>query len=310
MRVVFFTSEYEFGVKSLASLINQGENIIATVIPQGTEENPRAQKIANLAKENGIPVHYFKSIKNPETVQQIKDWQPDLGVSAGNKKWVFTREVMDSFTKGLINYHCSKLPVNGGQFPIHWQIYKGLSEIGITIHHVEEGIDTGDIILQECVPVGPDDTAKGIYFGSVLDKSVEMLSKAVQLIREGNSPRTPQDFSQASYNPPFGMTQATINWEHPAQQVYNTIRACDGWPGATTTFRGETFKIWQGKRLDKVVDGMEPGSIIEITDKGIVVACQDGCVVFERVQWGDASKAMAVEFVKDHNVKVGEVFGK
>lgn len=309
MRVVFFTTEYEFGERSLAALIQQKEHIMAVVIPPLPEENRRAEEVKRIARENGIPVYQWKTIKDPSVLEQIKQWNADLGVSAGNKRYVFTREVIDSFTHGVVNYHCSLLPKNGGQYPIHWQIYKGEPEIGITIHYCDEGIDTGDLILQETVPLGPDDTFKSIYFGQVLQKSIDLLAKAVRLIREGKAPRIPQDLSQSTYNHPFSEKEATINWGDPAQKIYNTIRACDAWPGARTVFRGEMLKIWQAKKIATLVPGALPGMITEVRDNGILVAGVDGSILVERVQLGNGPKLMVKDFLASESVKAGERLG-
>ncbi|GAB6172111.1 methionyl-tRNA formyltransferase [Paradesulfitobacterium aromaticivorans] len=309
MRTVFFTSEFEFGEKSLVSLLNQQENIIAVVIPPLKPENHRAAMLKKTALEHNIPVYEWKNIKTPEALEQLKNWQADLAISAGNKRYVFTRQVLDCFRLGAVNYHSSLLPKNGGQFPINWQIYKGEPEIGITIHYCDEGIDTGDLILQEAVPLGPDDTFKSIYFGCVLQKSVDLLSQAVRLIREGKAPRIVQDLSQSTYNNPFSIKEATIDWSQPTQQIYNTIRASDAWPGAQTTFRGETLKIWQAKKVNSTYPSEQPGTIVDVSDKGVIVATIDGGILIERLQLGDGKKMMAKEFLAADSIKLGEKIG-
>jgi methionyl-tRNA formyltransferase len=309
MRIVFFTSEFEFGESSLPALIEQGGNIIGVVIPPESEENRRAQNIRRIAIKNEIPVYQWKTLKDPYILHQIREWNADLGVSAGNKQYIFTRNVLDSFNYGVINYHCSLLPKNGGKYPIHWQIYKGEDKIGITIHYCDEGIDTGDIIIQESVPLGEDDTFKTIYFGQVLQKSVDLLSKAVQLLREGKAPRIPQDLSQSTYNPPFGEKEATISWGDDVQKIYNTIRACDTWPGARTKYRGIILKIWRAKRIRVVQSNIQPGTIVDIMDKGIVVAASNGTILLERVQLGNTPKSEIGDFLKSQNIKVGEKLG-
>jgi methionyl-tRNA formyltransferase len=309
MRIAFFTSEFEFGEKSLPALIEQGENIIGVVIPLESDENRRAQNIRRIAIEKGIPVFQWKTFKDPNILYQIREWDADLGVSAGNMQYIFRRDVLDSFKFGVINYHSSLLPKNGGQFPIHWQIYKGEDKIGITIHYCDEGIDTGDIILQESVPLGEDDTFKTIYFGQVLQKSVNLLSKAVRLIREGRAPRIPQDLSQSTYNPPFGENEATIKWDDDVQKIYNAIRACDAWPGARTKYRGLILKIWRAKRITIESSNIQPGTIVDIIDKGIVVAASNGAILVERVQLGNTPKSEIGDFLKSQNIKVGEKLG-
>ncbi len=306
MRVVFFTSEFEFGEKSLAALLGQKENIAAVVIPPA-RENDRSKGVVKIAENNNIPVYRWKSIRDQSVVDKIKKLNADLGVSAGNKRFVFTREVIDSFKHGVVNYHCSLLPKNGGQFPIHWQIYKGEPEIGITVHYCDEGIDTGDLILQETVPLAPDDTFKSIYFGCVLQKSVDLLATAVRMIREERAPRICQDLSQSTYNHPFGEKEATINWGDSAEKIYNTIRACDAWPGARTVFRGETLKIWQARKQNS--SWRQPGEITAVGEQGMVVSAVDGSILIERVQLGSEPKLMLADFIKIVAIEEGERLG-
>lgn len=308
MRVVFFTSEFEFGEKSLAALLEQKENIVAVVIPPSQPGNRRAEGLKQLASDNGIQVFEWKSIKDPAILQQLQAWQADLAISAGNKRYVFTRQVIDSFRLGVVNYHCSLLPKNGGQFPIHWQIYKGEPEIGITIHYCDEGIDTGDLILQETVPLGPDDTFKSIYFGCVLQKSVDLLAQGVRLIREGEAPRITQDLTQSTYNHPYGVQEATIDWAASAQQIYNAIRASDAWPGARTQFLGGTLKIWQAKKID-VAPSVSPGTIFDISENGICVKARDGAIRIERLQLDDGPKLRVHDFIQQVSININDKLG-
>jgi methionyl-tRNA formyltransferase len=142
-----------------------------------------------------------------------------------------------------------------------------------------------------------------------LQKSVNLLSKAVQLIREGRAPRIPQDLSQSTYNPPFGEKEATINWGDDVQKIYNAIRACDAWPGARTKYRGLILKIWRAKRITIEHSKIQPGTIVDIIDKGIVVAASNGAILVERVQLGNAPKSEVRDFLKSQNIKVGEKLG-
>lgn len=308
MRIVFLTSEFEFGERSLPALLEQGEDIQAVVMPPAPETNRRAERIKALASEGGIAVHETESLRDPTMQANIRNWQGDLAVSAGNMRYIFNREFRESFTLGAINFHASLLPKNGGACPIHWQIYKGEERIGMTIHHCAQGIDTGDIILQDSVPLGPDDTFKSIYFPEVLPRSVALLSRAVRLFREGRAPRAAQDLSQSTYNPPFGEVQATITWSDPVEKIYNVVRACDAWPGARTTYRGRLLKIWQARKT-AAGPAREPGTIMETGKEGLLVSAPQGGLFIQRVQLEGEPKQMTPEFLAQHDMKVGERLG-
>lgn len=309
MRIVFITSVYEFGIKSLESLLAQGEQIVAVIMPPVDPGDQRGMAIKQLGADHAIPVYEWKSVNKPERVEIIRALQADLAVSAGNMRFIFKRPFLDSFTHGAINYHCSLLPEDGGMYPVHWQIYKGLDYIGITIHQCDDTIDTGDLILQKKVPIGPDEGFKSVYFGGVLEESVNLLSEAVRQIREGTVVRTPQDSTKATYNPPFGEEQFTIRWTDPAQQIYNTIRACDAWPGAQTTLRGEIFKVWAAKLLPDHGADASPGTILDLSGDSIIVAATAGRLRLERVQLGDGPKLMVADFLQTCDLVPGEVLG-
>jgi methionyl-tRNA formyltransferase len=155
----------------------------------------------------------------------------------------------------------------------------------------------------------PDEGFKAIYFGRVLQESVDLLSEAVRQIREGTFRRTPQDNSLSSYNPPFGPEQWTINWEDNVQKIYNTIRACDAWPGAQTTLRGEPLVIWQAKLESEIGSKSPPGTILEVSDEAIMVSAGNGSLKVERIQWRGGPKFMASDFLKTYALEPGEVLG-
>lgn len=309
MRIVFITSVFEFGLESLKSLLAQGETIISVIMPPLDSEDRRGLAVKQIATDHDIQVYEWKSVNSSERVDHIRTWNADLAVSAGNMHFIFKKPFLDSFTHGAINYHCSLLPENGGMYPIHWQIYKGLDYIGITIHQCDQEIDTGDLLIQRTVPINPDEGFKAIYFGKVLQASVDLLSEAVRQIREGQSNPKPQDHSLSTYNPPFGPEHWTINWSDSAKHIYNVIRACDAWPGAKTTFRGQDLKIWQAKLLGDIVSKDKPGTIQKVTDAYFDVAVRDGTIRVERVQWGSDQKLMVSDFIKTCDLSPGEFLG-
>lgn len=309
MKVVFITSVFEFGIQSLKAMIAQGEDIVAVIIPPVDPGDSRGQAVKALASDSGIPVYEWKSVNKAENLEIVREMSADLAVSAGNMKFVFKRPFLDSFTHGAINYHCSLLPENGGMYPINWQILKGLDYVGITIHQCDEHIDTGELILQKKVPIGPNEGFKAVYFGRVLKESVDLLNQAVEQVRLGTVVRTRQDHTKSTYNPPLGPEHWTINWSDEVGKIYNAIRAFDAWPGAQTTFRGKQLKIWQAKLEHEFGSDCVPGEIIGLSEESFIVAGMGGCLRVERIQWEKGSKQMAAEFFKTAAPEVGEVLG-
>ena len=173
----------------------------------------------------------------------MKKLAPDLAILAFVTDIVPGR-VLALPRLGSICYHPSILPRHRGASAINWAVIDGDTRTGLTIFWVDEGIDTGDILLQKEVDIGPDETTGAVYFNKLYPLGVEALVEAVDLIAAGKAPRIPQDHSKATYEPPCDEKVAGINWEQPGRVVYNFIRGCDPAPGATTSFRGEMVKFF------------------------------------------------------------------
>ncbi len=137
---------------------------------------------------------------------------------------------------------------------------------------------------------------------------MDLLTKGVRLIREGKAPRIPQDLTQSTYNHPYGLQEATIDWAAPTQQIYNAIRASEAWPGARTTLRGGTLKIWQAKKID-AVPSVSPGTIFEISENGICVRTGDGAIRIERLQLDDGPKLSFKDFIQQVSTNINDKLG-
>ena len=209
---------------------------------------------------------------------------------------------------GSICYHPSILPRYRGASAINWAVINGETETGLTIFWVDEGIDTGDILLQKKVEIGPSETTGEVYFNKLYPLGVEACLEAVDLVAQGQAPRIPQDHSQATYDPPCDEKVAGLDWNQPGRQVFNFIRGCDPQPGATTTFRGEKVKLYNAAFLWKTTP-RRPGEILEVTDKGLKVAVAGGALLITRFRTKDLGKVKAPEFIEAKKPRPGDRFG-
>jgi methionyl-tRNA formyltransferase len=211
---------------------------------------------------------------------------------------------------GSICYHPSILPRYRGASAINWAVINGETKTGLTIFWVDEGIDTGDILLQKEVEIGPQETTGEVYFNKLYPLGVAACVEAVELIAQGKAPRIPQDHSQATYDPPCDEKVAGLDWGKPGRQVFNFIRGCDPQPGATTTFRGEKVKLFNARFLDDLEHQAPSGEILEVhTDLGVTVAVQGGAVRLTRFRTKALGKVKAADFIQAVNPKPGERFG-
>ena len=235
-----------FGAKVLETLSDRGEEIIAAWLPQGKAGGkPDPLKIA--ADSRGIPAYQPESYKAPETLEEFRATQPDLLIMA------FVTDIIPlSFvtipTQGAICYHPSLLPRHRGGSAINWALIMGDQETGLSIFWTDAGIDTGPVLLQKRVPIGPEDTTGSLYFNRLFPLGVEAIAESVDLIRAGRAPRLVQDESLATYEPLCNDQVARIDWGRPAAEVHNLIRGCDPQPGAYSFYQGKKVRFFEARR--------------------------------------------------------------
>ncbi len=240
----------------------------------------------------------------------VSERKPDLLVLVFVTQFV-SREIINLATYGGINYHPSLLPKFRGGSAIAWALIHGESHTGVTIHYIDEGVDTGDIILQESVPIDPDDTTVTLYYNKLFPLGVKLVAQAVRLIREGKAPRIPQDPRLASFQPALKPSHTVVDWRQSAQNIYNLVRGSVPVPGAITRIRGEEIAILEASPL--VDDSLErpllsPGEVVELLDDGIVVQTGRGSLVIRRVQSKAVGKVAARDFAHSRTLGKGERF--
>jgi methionyl-tRNA formyltransferase len=294
-----------FGADVLKGLLNQGQEVAGVFCPPDRGSKTDPLKEAAVAAE--VPVFQPGHLRDPEAYEAISGLQADLGVLAFVTDIVPSRVFMAP-RLGSICYHPSLLPRHGGASAINWAVINGETATGLTIFWVDEGIDTGDILLQKKVEIGPSETTGEIYFNKLYPLGVAALLEAVQLVDQGQAPRIPQDRSQATYDPPCDEKVCALNWTLPGRQVFNFIRGCDPQPGATTTLRGEKVKLYNAAFLGEEA-GAVPGAILEVNDKGLKVAVNGASLFITRFRTKDLGKVKAPEFIKARQPKPGERFG-
>jgi len=302
MRIIL-VGQGPFGEKVLDILIRQGENIVGVFCPP----DKRGQGMATAAENSGVPLLRPNKMKNAEVREAYLDLGPDLVILA------FVTDIIPAAllgipTIGTICYHPSLLPRHRGASGINWAVIQGDTRTGLTILWVDEGIDTGPILLQKEVEILPDDTTGSLYFNKLFEMGVDAIAESVALIKSGQAPKIPQDDSLATYEPPCDDTVAAVDWSKPAADVYNLIRGCDPQPGAYSTIRGGKVRFY-GARLLAPMSGKEPGEIAEIKEGGLLVSLNGGVLEIGKVRDETGAKMDAGEFAKNAGLQVGMKFG-
>ncbi len=303
MRIVLI-GQAAFAEKTLAALLDMGEVVVGVYTPPDIpgRENP----LKTRALELGVPAFQPEKMRAPGVYEDYAKLKPDLNVMAFVTD-IVPESILNHPELGTIQYHPSLLPRHRGGSAINWAVINGESQTGLTIFWPDKGIDTGPILLQKEVDIDPDDTVGSLYFNKLFPLGIEAIKESVALIRQGKAPRIPQDDSQATYE---GLcTQAVIDWNEPADKIYNLIRGTNPQPGATTGYGNTMFKIFDSELHTGDAKG-SPGEVIGITESGFLAAAPGGAILIKRVQPKGSPKIAAAEFIARSGLTAGVHLGK
>ncbi|MBI5013959.1 MAG: methionyl-tRNA formyltransferase [Deltaproteobacteria bacterium] len=303
MRIVLF-GQAAFGAKSLEALAAKGEEVVAAYVPpDGPAGAVDPLKEAAIAR--GVPVFQPPSYRDAAVLAQYRALAPDLAVLAFVTD-IIPKAFFEAPRHGAICYHPSLLPRHRGASAINWAVIMGDRTTGLSIFWPDDGIDTGPLLLQKTIEIGPDDTTGSLYFNRLFPMGVDALVEAVALIREGKAPRTPQAAEGATYEPPCDDSVAAVKWDRPAADVYDLVRGCDPQPGAFGIWKGERVRFY-GARLGDGGGG-PPGAVAGVDAKGLRICLQGATLVVPKLRGASGGKMDAVAFAEARGLKSGDAF--
>lgn len=293
-----------FGAKVLETLTDSGEEVIAAWLPQG-KAGTKPDPLQIVAESRRIPVYQPESYKKPDALRVFQQLTPDLLIMAFVTD-IIPYDFITTPTRGSICYHPSLLPRHRGGSAINWTLIMGDKETGLTIFWPDAGIDTGPILLQKQVPIDPEDTTGSLYFNRLFPLGVAAIAESVALIKAGKAPRLTQDESLATHEPLCNDKVARIDWERPAEEIYNLIRGCDPQPGAYTFHRGKKVRLFEARRRE-ALPGPRPGDVLSVDKDGFVVAAGGGTIRVGKVRT-ESGKQEAAAFAAEQGLKPGDRF--
>jgi methionyl-tRNA formyltransferase len=253
-----------FAVPSLRALLADSYFQVAAVVTQPDRPRGRGKKTASspvkdAALEAGVPVYQPEKIKSESSLDYFKRLAPDVVVIIAYGQ-IIPAALIAIPRLGWINLHGSLLPKYRGAAPINWAIINGEKVTGLTTMQIDAGLDTGPMLLKYQTGIGPDETAPDLY-AQLAEAGAPLIAETLKKLDQGEITATPQDNSQATLAPPLKKEDGRIDWFLPAPKIYDRIRGLQPWPGAFTTFRGATCRIW-GKPLEPLAAGGMPGIIL------------------------------------------------
>lgn len=315
MKLIFMGTP-DFSASILEDIIKSGHEVIA-VVTQPDKQKGRGHEVSftpvkELALKYDIEVLQPVKVREPEFIAKLKGLAPDVIVVAAFGQ-ILPKDLLDMPPLGCINVHFSLLPKYRGAAPIQYSIINGEKETGITIMYMDEGIDTGDIILQRAIPIEKEETA-----GSLFDKMAvlggELIIEALQQLGEGKAVRTPQNHEVATYYKMINKEMGRLDFHQSAEGLERLIRGLSPWPSAYTYLDGKTLKLWRAGVEPEAAGAKEalesqPGEIAQLRKDALVIKTGDGFLVVKELQLEGKKRMAADAFLRGYPVTVGTKLG-
>lgn len=302
MNLVFMGTP-QFAVPPLKALIKAGHTVSGVFTqpdkPKGRGKKVSAPPVKEAAVLLGIPVFQPHTLKDESVAEQLKALAPDAIVVVAYGK-LLPKTILDIPAYGCINIHASLLPHLRGAAPIQWSILNGDTQSGVTTMLMEEGLDTGAILLQAKTPIDPKEDAAQLY-DRLSELGAELIVKTLDGLQSASiSPKKQRD-EEASYAPMLGRELSEIDWNKPALQIYNQIRGLQPWPVACTVYEGKRLKIYRAQLLEGPAPESCPGRLCE--EGGLIVCCGDGRMIeLIDVQLDGSKRMPAADMLRGHPV--------
>jgi methionyl-tRNA formyltransferase len=296
MRVVFIGTG-EIGVPTLQALLQSGEHQVIGVVTQPDKPVGREQRIEQPPIKRALigtkmSILQPERIKDRQSSEEIRALAPDvIAVMAYGQ--ILPRAILEIPAAGCLNLHASLLPRWRGAAPIQAAIAAGDRETGITVMYMDEGLDTGDILLQHKIDILPTDTGESLH-DRLAQIAPKALLEALQLLAKNNAPRIPQDNALAIYAPKLTRHDGKIDWLEPAKIIERKIRAFNPWPGAFMELDGRHLKIFSASIVN--LSG-KPGEILR-SEKEVIIAAGEDALSLDEVQLEGKRRMRAVEFLR------------
>jgi methionyl-tRNA formyltransferase len=296
----------QFAVPPLQALAQSGNTIVGVVTrtdkPAGRGQAVAAPAVKVAAEELGLTVYQPKRVREPEFIDILKQLAPDIIVVAAYGQ-ILPKAILELPRRGCINIHASLLPAYRGAAPINWAIITGGRETGVSIMQMDEGMDTGAVLLEESLPIEPGDTA-----GTLTEKlsvlGAKLIREALPGIEAGTLAPRPQDGSKATLAPLLKKEDGIIDWTLTAQEIGNRVRGFSPWPGAFTFLEGTMVKLLKAD----VVPGTDDAGAIAVQGNDLVVGTGRDLLRLQMVQPAGKKAMTAADFLRGHRGLTGKKF--
>lgn len=311
---IIFMGTPDFSVGTLKALVEEGHHISLVVTqpdkPKGRGNQMQMPPVKEYALQHEIPVFQPDRIRKRENMDILFNYQADLIVVVAYGQ-LLPKEILDYPKHGCMNVHASLLPKYRGAAPIQWAILNGEKVTGVTIMRMEEGLDTGPIILQKEYRILEQETG-GSLFEQLMTLGAQACIQAIELFMQGLVTFTKQDHEHATHTSMIHKKLGELCWKADAIELERKIRGLNPWPSAFTYWSQKTVKIWSATVVsDKEEWSMyAPGTVCEVQKDGFFIRTGKGSLFIKELQLEGKKRMFAEEFLRGNHVNIGDCFGK
>ena len=310
MKVIFMGTP-DFAVATLEEIIQAGHEVLLAVTqPDRAVGRSKALKytpVKECALAHGIEVYQPQKVRAKECVAYLKQYQPDIIIVEAFGQ-IISKDILDLPKYGCVNVHASLLPKYRGASPIQWAVINGEKITGVTTQRMDEGIDTGDIIMTDEVAIDPDETG-GSLFEKLSAAGAKLCVKTMEAIENGTAVYTKQDDTKATHTKKLSKELGNIDWTNDAEAIERLVRGLKPWPSAYTKLSGKIVKIWKAEAV-LGESASSCGCIVRVTRDTVFVSTGKGLLAIKELQLEGKKRMAAEAFLRGFPVEEGMFFTK
>lgn len=311
MRVIFMGTP-DFAVGTLEALVAAGHDVCLAVTqpdkPKGRGKEMQFTPVKEAALRHDIPVYQPVKVRQPECVARLKSYQADVIVVVAFGQ-ILPKEILDMTPYGCINVHASLLPKYRGAAPIQWAIISGEEVTGVTTMQMDEGLDTGDMILKTEVPITKEETGESLH-DKLAQAGAKLCVETLEALEDGTAVFEHQGETTTPYAKMLNKKMGDIDWKQSAIEIERLVRGLNSWPSAYTHWGDKVLKIWRAEAVKDVsrADAKEPGTVLETGKDFFHVQTGDGVLKVNELQIPGKKRMETSAFLRGYTLETGTVF--
>ena len=307
---IIFMGTPDFAVGALEAVIAAGHNVLLVVTQpdkaQGRSKELKPPAVKVCAMEHNLPVFQPERIKKEEAVNILKQYDADLYVVAAFGQ-ILSKEILDLPKFGCVNIHASLLPKYRGAAPIQWAVIDGEEKTGITIQQMNEGVDTGDILLQKEYYLAKDETGASL-FDRLCELGAQAIVEVIDMIERGTVCPVKQNEEEATHAKMLSKAMGEMDFEKEAAVLERLIRGLNSWPSAYTYYKGKSMKIWRAEVVSNANEA-KAGTVVAKDKESFTVACHKDALRILEIQPEGKRRMGVKDFMLGCKVELGDKLG-